>query len=111
MLIVLSTKVCEELRRVRDIINAVLYVKNQINNQQQYQQPEPDQEVISELYGCVPELSLVEYTNLKDMVFKAEQKLLRLVNFQFDLYDIQRPLMHLLRLSEILQLDRDVTAF
>ena len=110
MLIVLSTKVCEELRRVRDIINAVLYVKNQINNQQQYQ-PEHDQEVISELYGCVPELSLVEYTNLKDMVFKAEQKLLRLVNFQFDLYDIQRPLMHLLRLSEILQLDRDVTAF
>ena len=110
MLIVLSTKVCEELRRVRDIINAVLYVKNQINNQQQYQ-PEPNQEVISELYGCVPELSLVEYTNLKDMVFKAEQKLLRLVNFQFDLYDIQRPLMHLLRLSEILQLDRDVTAF
>lgn len=53
-------------------------------------------------------MGLYEYTQFKDMVFKAEQRLLRLINFQFDGYDIERAFNHLLKIWATFELDKSI---
>ena len=46
-----------------------------------------DTDMAEQLYACMPQFSLDEYNQVKDWVFKTEQRLLRLIRFDFQKID------------------------
>mmetsp|Transcript_1859 Transcript_1859/g.1654 ORF Transcript_1859/g.1654 Transcript_1859/m.1654 type:complete len:105 (-) Transcript_1859:347-661(-) len=82
--IFLATKVQETPFRVRDIINSVFFAMNQFNeNTIELDLSNNDIEGNDPLYTFMGDVDLAEYTEKKELVFKVEQHLLRLFNFEF----------------------------
>lgn len=46
-----------------------------------------DSDMAEQLYAYMPQFSLDEYNQVKDWVFKTEQRLLRLIRFDFQKVD------------------------
>ena len=70
--IYLSSKVNEETRRVRDIINVVLYTLNW-------------RDTIAEnedFVALLPQMTMKEYFTKREEVWKVEQHLLRIMNYE-----------------------------
>ena len=89
--IFLSTKTGEEFKRVRDVINVIWYIvrRNEIILEEEgkfgVKHTDKDYSDNSSLYKYMPQFHLIDYTNVKDAVFKVEQHLLRLISFDFQI--------------------------
>ena len=87
--IFIATKVGEEFKRVRDVINVIWYIvrRNDLLLEEErelgYKLDNIDYSDDPSFYRFMPQFNLIEYTKVKDAVFKVEQHLLRLIGFDF----------------------------
>ena len=87
--IFIATKVGEEFKRARDVINVIWYIVRRdelvLEDQQKSGTDEAniDYSDDASLYKYMPQFTLVDYTKVKELVFKVEQHLLRLISFDF----------------------------
>ncbi|CAI2379110.1 unnamed protein product [Moneuplotes crassus] len=86
--IFLASKVQETHQRLRDIINSVFYIVNQLSEEEiEYDLSEQTPDESNPLYKYMKIFTLQEYTERKDQVFQVEQHILRVINFDFSIFD------------------------